>query len=92
MSQDEVEKTIEALLDERRTFAPPEDFVEKALAGDPTIYAGAERDPDGWWETQAERLDWVQRWDTVLEWEPPHHKWFVGGTLNAAHNCLDRHL
>ena len=92
MSQNEVEKTIEALLDERRTFAPPEDFVENALAADPTIYAGAERDPDGWWESQAERLDWAQRWDRVLEWDPPHHKWFVGGTLNAAHNCLDRHL
>ena len=92
MSQNEVEKTIEALLDERRTFAPPEDFVEKALANDPTIYAGAERDPDAWWEQQAERLDWAQRWDKVLDWEPPHHRWFIGGTLNAAHNCLDRHL
>ena len=92
MSQNEVEKTIEALLDERRTFAPPEDFVEHALAADPTIYAGAERDPDGWWESQAERLDWASRWDRVLEWDPPHHRWFIGGTLNAAHNCLDRHL
>ena len=92
MSQNEVEKTIEALLDERRTFAPPEDFVEHALAADPTIYAGAERDPEGWWESQAERLDWASRWDRVLEWDPPHHRWFIGGTLNAAHNCLDRHL
>jgi len=92
VSHDEVEKTIEALLDERRTFSPPDDFVEHALAADPTIYAGAERDPDAWWEQQAERLDWAQRWTRVLEWDPPHHKWFVGGTLNAAHNCLDRHL
>ena len=88
----DVEATLEALLDERRTFEPPEDFVEKALANDPSIYAQAERDPDGWWAEQAERLDWFTRWDQVLEWKPPHHKWFLGGKLNASHNCLDRHL
>ena len=88
----DVTKTLEALLDERRTFDPPEDFVDNALLNDPSVYSDAERDPDGWWETQAERLDWFQRWDTVLEWRPPHHKWFLGGKLNAAHNCLDRHV
>ena len=88
----EVEATLEALLDERRTFEPPEDFVERALANDPSIYAEAERDPDAWWAEQAERLDWFTRWDQVLEWKPPHHKWFLGGQLNASHNCLDRHL
>ncbi|MFP5352923.1 MAG: acetate--CoA ligase [Actinomycetota bacterium] len=88
----DVTKTLEALLDERRTFDPPEDFVEQALLNDPSVYSEAERDPDGWWASQAERLDWFQRWDTVLEWTPPHHKWFLGGKLNAAHNCLDRHV
>ena len=92
MEGSDVTKTLEALLDERRTFEPPEDFVEQALLKDPSVYADAERDPDGWWETQAERLDWFERWDRVLEWTPPHHKWFLGGKLNASHNCLDRHL
>ncbi len=88
----DVTQNLEALLDERRTFDPPEEFVERALLSDPSVYSEAERDPDGWWESQAERLDWFQRWDRVLEWTPPHHKWFLGGRLNAAHNCLDRHL
>ncbi|HWL65230.1 MAG TPA: acetate--CoA ligase, partial [Actinomycetota bacterium] len=92
MADQEVEKTIEALLEERRTFEPSESFVEQAHANDPALYAEALRDPDHFWSQQAERLDWATRWDTVLDWDPPHHKWFVGGTLNVAHNCLDRHL
>lgn len=87
-----VTKNLEALLDERRTFAPPDGFVEEALLNDPSVYPEAERDPDTWWASQAERLDWFERWERVLEWTPPHHKWFLGGKLNAAHNCLDRHL
>ena len=87
-----VEKTIEALLQERRTFEPPEAFAEQANLNDPSIYAEAERDPDDWWAQQAERLDWFARWDEVLDWDPPHHRWFVGGKLNVSHNCLDRHL
>jgi len=88
----DVEATIEALLEERRLFEPPEDFSERANANDISIYAEAERDPDAWWAEQAERLDWFERWNTVLQWDAPHHKWFVGGKLNASHNCLDRHL
>ena len=88
----EVERTIEALLQERRLFEPPESFVDKANANDRSIYAEAERDPDAWWAEQAERLDWFEHWDQVLKWDPPHHQWFVGGKLNVAHNCLDRHL
>ena len=92
MAGGEVERTIEALLQERRTFEPPEDFAVEANADDPSIYAEAENDPDGWWASQAERLDWFERWDTVFEWDPPHHRWFTGGKLNVSHNCLDRHL
>jgi acetyl-CoA synthetase len=88
----DVEATIEALLQERRLFEPPDEFSEQANANDVSIYADAERDPDTWWAEQAERLDWFERWDKVLEWDPPHHKWFTGGKLNASHNCLDRHL
>ncbi|MGH2757660.1 MAG: AMP-binding protein, partial [Actinomycetota bacterium] len=92
MARADVERTIEALLQERRTFEPPKDFVNQANANDASIYSEAERDPDAWWESQAERLDWFERWDQVSEWTPPHHKWFLGGKLNVAHNCLDRHL
>ena len=92
VGDNDVERTIEALLQERRTFPPPDDFVEQANASDPSIYAEAERDPEGWWESQAERLDWFERWDTVHEWTPPFQKWFLGGKLNASHNCLDRHV
>ncbi|HET7481830.1 MAG TPA: acetyl-coenzyme A synthetase N-terminal domain-containing protein, partial [Actinomycetota bacterium] len=88
----DVERTIEALLQERRLFQPPESFVDQANAKDVSIYAEAERDPDAWWAEQAERLDWFEHWDEVLRWDPPHHEWFVGGKLNASHNCLDRHL
>lgn len=44
------------------------------------------------WERQADCLEWFRRWDTVLEWDPPYAKWFVGGKLNACYNCLDRHM
>jgi len=91
MVEKEVERAIEALLEERRTFEPPEGFAETANINDASVYESAAQDPDAWWASQAERLDWFQKWDTVLEWDAPHHKWFLGGKLNAAHNCLDRH-
>ena len=51
------------------------------------------KDYEGFWEQQAEALDWEQKWDQVLDWsDPPNAKWFVGGKLNVAHNCVDRHV
>ncbi|MFN2490017.1 MAG: acetate--CoA ligase [Actinomycetota bacterium] len=92
MVEKEVERTIEALLQERREFEPPDEFSAQANANDATIYDDARNDPDGWWESQARRLDWFEPWSKVFEWDAPHHSWFVGGKLNASHNCLDRHL
>jgi acetyl-CoA synthetase len=92
MAEKEVERTIEALLEERREFEPPKEFTAQANANDASIYEHAEKDPEAWWESQAERLSWSKKWDKVLEWDPPHHEWFIGGKLNASHNCLDRHL
>ncbi|HVF54369.1 MAG TPA: acetate--CoA ligase [Actinomycetota bacterium] len=86
------ERDIEALLEERRTFSPSPEFVAAANTSDASIYALAEEDPDAWWASQAERLEWIERWDQVLDWHPPHHRWFVGGRLNVSANCLDRHL
>jgi acetyl-CoA synthetase len=90
--EQEVQETIEALLQERRTFNPPEEFRRQANARDPSIYEEAQNDPDAWWESQAGRLDWFQKWNKVFDWNPPDHKWFIGGKLNASYNCLDRHL
>jgi acetyl-CoA synthetase len=92
VSEADISKDIEALLEERRTFPPPQSFSDTANAKDPSIYAEAERDPESWWASQAERLDWFEKWDQVHEWSPPFHKWFLGGKLNVSHNCLDRHL
>ena len=84
--------TIEALFAESRTFSPPSDFVNAARLADPAIYDDANADPEGFWAKQAESLSWFRKWDQVLEWDPPFAKWFLGGKLNVAYNCLDRHV
>ncbi len=84
--------TLSNLYREDRSFPPPDGFVSHALVRDESVYEEAERDFEAWWAGHAERLRWVRRWDTVLEWTPPHVKWFVGGQLNASDNCLDRHV
>jgi acetyl-CoA synthetase len=74
-------------------FEPPPAFREGALLDDPAVYERAARDPLGWWAEQAEQLDWFHRWERVLDdSNPPFYKWFVGGTINVSHNCLDRHV
>jgi acetyl-CoA synthetase len=87
------EATIEALLAEGRTFPPPPDFKKTARIVDAEIYDEAERDFEGFWAQQAaELLDWTEEWHTILEWNLPFVKWFVGGTLNVSFNCIDRHV
>ena len=83
---------IEVLLDEQRVYPPPPAFRESARVRDEAIYEEAARDPEAFWESQAEQLEWSRRWDRVLDWKPPFARWFVGGRLNASVNCLDRHL
>jgi acetyl-CoA synthetase len=83
---------IDDLLREDRTFAPSADFRARAVVRDDSIYAEAARDPEAFWAKQAGELEWSRPWDTVLDWQPPHAKWFVGGTINASVNCLDRHV
>jgi acetyl-CoA synthetase len=85
--------TIEALLAEGRTFPPPAHFKKQALIVGTEIYDEADRDYEGFWARQASELvDWFEDWDTILEWDLPFSKWFVGGKLNVSHNCLDRHV
>ncbi len=84
--------TIEALFAESRTFPPPADFMSAATLADPSIYEEAQADPEAFWAKQAESLSWFRKWDQVLEWDPPFAQWFLGGQLNVAYNCLDRHV
>jgi acetyl-CoA synthetase len=82
---------LSALLREDRTFQPSSDFVEKAVTFDPAIYAMAAADPEAWWDSWAKKLDWFAPYSTICEFQAPDAKWFLGGKLNAAHNCVDRH-
>jgi acetyl-CoA synthetase len=85
--------TIEAYQLEGRKFPPPEEFKKDALVVDPWMYDDADRDWQGFWARQAlDLLDWSKEWDTIVEWELPFAKWFVGGQLNVSYNCVDRHV
>ena len=83
---------LDDLLHENRRFPPSEAFRSGAVVSDPEVYARAAEDREAYWAGWAGQLDWFEPWHTVLEWTPPHAKWFVGGRLNVAHNCLDRHV
>ncbi len=85
-------EALEALLQEGRTFPPPKGFAKDALVTDASVYDEAERDWQGFWAKQALALDWRKEWHTILDWELPFAKWFVGGTLNVTESCLDRHV
>src|SRR5437764_2780070 len=89
---DPIRAEFSDLLREDRTFPPPQAFREQALVRDESIYAEADRDPEAFWARMADELEWSRRWDKVLDWKPPHAKWFVGGQLNVSVNCLDRHV
>jgi acetyl-CoA synthetase len=85
------EKSLDALLDERRTFPPPADFYKNATWNDPSIYERAAKDPEGFWAEESKHLAWFAPWQRILEWNAPWAKWFVGGKLNVTYNCVDRH-
>ena len=92
LAGEELDQELARLL-EVESFPPPEQFREHAVLNDPAVYEQAARDPEGWWASQAQELDWSQPFSRVLDDDdPPFYKWFTGGTLNASHNCLDRHV
>jgi acetyl-CoA synthetase len=91
-ADESVQSHIEALLSEDRSFPPPEGFAARANVNDRSLHDEAEADVEAFWARQAEALHWSKRWDTVLEWDLPFAKWFVGGTLNVSYNCVDRHV
>jgi acetyl-CoA synthetase len=81
---------LDTLLSEQRRFPPPDAFAAQASARAGIYQAGA--DAERFWEAQARELDWIAPWTRVLDWKPPHARWFVDGKLNVSANCLDRHL
>jgi acetyl-CoA synthetase len=85
-------ETLANLLNETRQFPPPPDLAANAnVKAD--AYEAAKADRLGFWEAQARRLSWAKQWDQVLDWSnPPFAKWFVGGELNVAYNCLDAQI
>ncbi|MDO7868456.1 acetate--CoA ligase [Nocardioides sp. WY-20] len=86
------DETLSNLLHENRRFAPPIELAANAnvTAAD---YEDAARDRLAFWEKQAGRLTWAEPWTQVLDdSNPPFFQWFVGGKLNAAYNCVDRHV
>jgi acetyl-CoA synthetase len=83
---------IETLLDEQRSFPPPEGCRARAWVRDTAIYERARQDRESYWADWAKELEWIKPWSRVLEWKPPHAKWFLDGKLNASANCLDRHV
>jgi len=87
---DEFEE-IEDLLHEDRVFQASAAFREQANVRDAKVYEDAERDPEAFWSTFARELEWMAPWTRVLDWQPPHARWFVGGKLNVSVNCVDRH-
>ncbi|MFL5521635.1 MAG: acetate--CoA ligase, partial [Gemmatimonadales bacterium] len=82
---------FDTLLSEQRRFPPSPDFAADANATG-ALFDQANADRLAFWAEQARMLDWMEPWQSVLEWTPPHAKWFSGGRLNVAANCLDRHL
>src|SRR3954465_10077523 len=84
---------IEDYLAGDRTFPPPPQFAANALVSGTAMYDEADDDFEAFWARQAgELVTWFKDWHTVCEWELPFAKWFLGGELNVAYNCLDRHV
>ncbi|WP_088314712.1 acetate--CoA ligase [Kineosporia sp. R_H_3] len=84
--------SLENLLHEERRFPPDPEFTKNAVAG-ADLYAAAAADRLAFWDDQARALTWASPWGQTLDWsDAPFAKWFVGGTLNVAYNCVDRHV
>ncbi|MEW5806612.1 MAG: acetate--CoA ligase [Acidobacteriota bacterium] len=86
------DKTIEALLKEHRIFNPPEIFKAQANIVDQNIFSYADENFEEFWGSMASELTWFKKWEKVLEWNPPHARWFIDGKINISYNCIDRHI
>ncbi len=87
---------IDSTLTESRKFPPSAEFSAKAWVKSFDEYQAlckrADSDPDAFWAECARNLHWFKPFGKTLEWNFPFAKWFIGGTINASYNCLDRHL
>src|SRR6478735_2107172 len=93
MAEQPTGAAIEDFLIEDRTFPPSEAFKKDTLVASPFLYDDADQDWQGFWARQAaDLLDWDEEWHTILDWQLPFAKWFVGGKLNVCHNAVDRHV
>ncbi len=85
-------ESLENLSTESRLYPPSAEFAAQANAT-AQMYSDASADRLKFWESQAERLSWHKKWNQILDWSnAPFAKWFVGGELNVAYNCVDRHV
>ncbi len=90
---EQTHETIDAMSWESRRFPPPVEFARHALVADTSMYDEAAEDDEGFWARQAADLvTWATPWTTICNWDLPYATWFVGGQLNVAYNCLDRHV
>src|ERR687893_503545 len=86
------DEALENLLHEDRRFPPPPDLAANANVTAAT-YEQAAEDPEAFWAEQAKRISWATEPTQALDWSnPPFAEWYADGTLNAAYNCLDRHV
>jgi len=93
MSEATDSPNISDLLWEQRKFPPSATFQAGALVAGADLYDAARKDHEAFWAAQAsEVVSWNKPWSTVCEWKSPYSKWFIGGELNVAYNCLDRHV
>ncbi len=90
MTRESKSSAIDVFLEETRVFGPPEAFRQVANVRDENVYARARANPEAFWAEFASELEWVKKWDRVLEWNPPNAKWFVNGQINVSSNCVDR--
>ena len=84
-------------MSEQKIFEIPASAKEKAWIDNDTylkMYQESIEDTEGFWDKQADRLDWFKKWDRTLDWDynKAYIRWYEGGKLNVSHNCLDRHL
>jgi len=91
------DQTITSVSREHRLFRPSAEFKAQANLGSEAaykrLYDESVNSPEKFWGRQAkEQLVWRKPFKKVLDWKPPHAKWFVGGKLNVSENCIDRHL
>ncbi len=99
MTNDSASQGIESTMHEDRVFQPPKadevgasKWLVNSFEEYKTMYDQSIADPESFWATIADDLHWFKKWDSVLEWNAPDAKWFVGGTTNVCYNCVDRQV